>query len=103
MVVKGQFVLVELKVARTPEKITFYMAMIMQNTPKKTDKVQVQFLRKTLNSKIISFVYPTLTDITVVAWGVLHSKLRVKNQRRGKYVFADKLLEKVYECLSECT
>ena len=43
MVVKGQFVLVELKVARTFEKSTFYMAMIMQDTPKKTDEVQVQF------------------------------------------------------------
>ena len=79
------------------------MAMIMQDTPKKTDEVQVQFLRKTLDSKIISFVYPTQTDIAVVAWGDLHAKLKVKNQRRGKYVFADKLLEKVYECLSECT
>ena len=50
------------------------MAMIMQDTPKKTDEVQVQFLRKTLDSKIISFVYPTHTDIAVIAWGDLHPK-----------------------------
>ena len=85
MVVKGQFVLVELKVARTPEKSTFYIAMIMQDTPKKNDEVQVQFLRKTLDSEIISFVYPTQTDIAVVAWRDLHAKLKVKNQRRGNW------------------
>ena len=79
------------------------MAMIMQDTPKKTDEVQVQFIRKTLDSKIISLVYPTQTNIAVVVWGDLHSKLKVKNQRCGKYVFADNLLKKVYECLSECT
>ena len=77
--------------------------MIMQDTPKEIDEVKVQFLRKTLDSKIISFVYPTQTDIAVVAWGDLHAKLKVKNQRRGKYVFTDKLLEKVYESISECT
>ena len=42
------------------------MARVMEVTPKKTDEVQVQFLRKTLDSKIISFVYPTQTDIAVV-------------------------------------
>ena len=56
------------------------MAMIMQDAPKRTDEVQVQFLWKTLDSKIISFVYPMQTDIAVVAWGDLHAKLKVKNQ-----------------------
>ena len=78
---EGQFVLVELKVTRTPEKITFYVAMVMQDTPKKTDEVQVQFLRKTLDSMIISFMYPTQTDIIVVAWRDLHVNLKEKNQQ----------------------
>ena len=79
------------------------MAMFMQDTSKKTDEVQIKLLRKTLNSKIILFVNPTQTDIAVVAWGDLHAKLKVKNQQCGKYVFADKMLENVYKCLSECT
>ena len=69
------------------------MARVMEDAPKKADEVQVRFLRKTSDNKIISFVYPTQTDIAVVAWGDLHTKLKVKNQRRGNYVFADKLLE----------
>ena len=79
MVVEGQFVLVEFKVARTPGKSTFYVARAMEDNLKKTNEVQVQFLRKTSDSNIISFVYPTQTVIAVVAWGDLHTKVKVKN------------------------
>ena len=78
VVVQGQVVLVELKVARTRGKRTLYVARIMEDTLKKTDEVQVQFLRKTSNSKIISFVYPTQTAIALVALEDLLAKLKVQ-------------------------
>lgn len=94
IVVEGQYVLVQLKVDKHPGKTTVYVARVMEDTAK-TDEVQVQFLRKSPDSKVLSFVYPTQNDIALVAWEDMQAKLQCKSERRGKYIFADKLLEKV--------
>ncbi|KAA0201590.1 hypothetical protein HAZT_HAZT010418 [Hyalella azteca] len=92
---ENDFILVRFKLDGKVQREKFYVARVREQ-PKDDDcDVMVEFLKKSSDTKKISFVYPVQHDMAAVERENIRLKLTLMSTNRGKHVFTNTMLSRL--------
>ena len=89
---EDDFILVRLNIEGRVQRKKFYVARVREQPQTDDCDVMVQFLKKSTDTKRLSFVYPVQHDMAAVGRENIMLKLTLLSTKRGKHVFSNATL-----------